>query len=117
MEADLEGNRLKTANRLAKKYLSAAKKELGNTEDFYVALEKALHNYLKAKLKIETSEFSKDRIVELLNDRNVEASSTTQFIELLESCELARYSPITFVQMEEDYAKASTVISKLDRQL
>ncbi|WP_188599629.1 BatD family protein, partial [Polaribacter pacificus] len=45
---DVEGNKVKQANKLAKKYLSTAKKELGNKEAFYVALEKGLHNYLKA---------------------------------------------------------------------
>lgn len=116
-EANVEGNRLKAANRLAKKYLSAAKKELGNKEGFYIALEKALHNYLKAKLKIETSEFSKDRIIGLFNEKKVDDSATTQFIELLKNCEMARYSPFTNVQMQDDYEKASTVISKLDKQL
>ncbi len=38
------------AARLAKKYLGSAKKELGEKERFYNALERALHNYLKAKL-------------------------------------------------------------------
>ena len=116
-DADVEGNRLKRANRLARKYLSTAKKQLDNPDGFYVALEKALHNYLKAKLKIETSEFSKERIVDLLNEKNVDESTTSQFLELLKSCEMARYSPITKVQMNEDYRKASTVISKMDKQL
>lgn len=117
MTANVEGNRLRLANRLAKKYLSAAKKQLDNPDGFYVALEKALHNYLKAKLKIETSEFSKERITNLLNDRSVSESSISEFIELLQSCEMARYSPITQVQMNEDYQKASEVISKMDKQL
>lgn len=116
-EADVLGNRLKAANRLARKYLSTAKKELGNSEGFYVALEKALHNYLKAKLKIETSEFSKEKIIDLLNDKQVDESTSDQFIELLKSCEMARYSPFTNVQMKEDYQKASEVISKMDKQL
>ncbi len=60
--ADVIGNKRRKANKLAKKYLSNAKKELGNKEPFYIALEKALHNYLKAKLQIETSEISKDKI-------------------------------------------------------
>ena len=116
-EADVEGNRLKAANRLAKKFLSAAKKELGNKEGFYIALERALHNYLKAKLKIETSEFSKERILGLFNEKSVDDSAKEQFIELLKNCEMARYSPFTNVQMKDDYDKASTVISKLDKQL
>ncbi|MBT8186055.1 MAG: protein BatD [Croceitalea sp.] len=114
---NVEGNRLRKANKLAKKYLSTAKKELGNTDNFYIALEKALHNYLKAKLKIETTEFSKEKITELLNKKEVEEQTTTQFISLLQNCEMARYSPLTIVQMQDDYNKASEVITLIDKQL
>ncbi|MFT7067051.1 MAG: hypothetical protein ACJAUO_002639 [Sediminicola sp.] len=102
---------------MAKKYLSAAKKTLGNKEAFYIALEKALHNYLKAKLKIETSEFSKDKIEALLTKKQIEESSIQDFISLLKNCELARYSPFSEVQMQEDYNRASEVISQMDKQL
>jgi len=115
--SDIEGNKIKKANRLAKKYLFAAKKTLGNKELFYVALEKALHNYLKAKLKIETSEFSKDKIIELLSEKNVDTNTSEGFIALLKNCEMARYSPFSEVQMQEDYTKASEVITAMDKQL
>jgi len=114
---NVEGNRLRKANRLAKKYLSTARKELGNEDNFYVALEKALHNYLKAKLRIETSEFSKEKILALLNDKNVDATNTEDFMALLKNCEMARYSPFTDVQMQQDYEKAAKVISQIDKQL
>lgn len=115
--SDVEGNKIKRANRLAKKYLSAAKKALGSKESFYVALEKALHNYLKAKLKIETSEFSKDKIATLLTEKNVDSTTREGFVGLLENCEMARYSPFSDVQMQQDYNKASEVISQLDKQI
>ena len=114
---DVEGTRMRKANRLARKYLSTAKKALGNKEAFYVALEKALHNYLKAKLKIETSEFSKDKIRTLLTDKNVDEATLHHFIRLLENCEMARYSPFSQVQMEQDYQSASEVITALDKEL
>ncbi|MEG3656361.1 BatD family protein [Arenibacter palladensis] len=115
--SDVEGNKIKRANRLAKKYLSAAKKGLGSKESFYVALEKALHNYLKAKLKIETSEFSKDKIASLLIEKNVDETTREGFVGLLKNCEMARYSPFSDVQMQQDYNKASEVISQLDKQI
>ncbi|NND15022.1 MAG: protein BatD [Eudoraea sp.] len=114
---DVEGNKLKRANKLARKFLSTAKKELGNREAFYVALEKALHNYLKAKLRIETSEFSKDKISGLLTDRQVSEGYIDQFIALLKSCEMARYSPFSREQMQQDYEQSSDVISAMDKQL
>nr|WP_293303938.1 BatD family protein [Allomuricauda sp.] len=114
---DVVGNKIKKANKLARKYLSTAKKELGNKEAFYVALEKGLHNYLKAKLKIETSEFSKEKITSILLDKKVDPVDVDGFIDLLKSCEMARYSPFSDVQMQNDYEKASAVISNLDKQL
>jgi hypothetical protein len=115
--SDVAGNRIKRANKLARKYLSRAKKALGNKEAFYIALEKALHNYLKAKLKIETSEFSKDKIAALLTEKNVDSATSDGFIGLLSNCEMARYSPFSDVQMHQDYDKASEVISSMDKQL
>jgi len=86
-------------------------------EAFYVALEKGLHNYLKAKLKIETSEFSKDKIETLLNEKKVDEKTIDNFIRLLKNCEMARYSPFSEVEMQQDYEGASEVISYLDKQL
>ena len=114
---DVAGNKVRRANRLARKYLSAAKKQLGNKDSFYVALERALHNYLKAKLKIETSEFSKDKITELLTKKQIDENTVGGFIALLQNCEAARYSPFSNVQMQSDYEKASEVISQMDKQL
>ncbi|MDX9789350.1 MAG: BatD family protein [Candidatus Kapabacteria bacterium] len=117
IDADVEGNRIKRSNKLAKKYLSEAKKQLGNKEPFYVALEKSLHNFLKAKLKIETSEMSKDKIHEILSEQNVKPESINSFIELAENCELARYAPTSNVTIQQDYEKAVTVISELEKQI
>lgn len=114
---DIVGNRLRKADRLAKKYLSDAKKALGQKEAFYVALEKALHNYLKAKLNIETSDLSKDKIRVLLLDKQVENSIVTDFETILENCELARYTPITTVTMQQDYDKAASTINIIDKQI
>ncbi|MBT8325241.1 MAG: BatD family protein [Winogradskyella sp.] len=116
-DADVVGNKVRKADRLARKYLSEAKKNLGEKEQFYEALERALHNYLKAKLRIETSDFNKDKIIALLSQRNVNSQTIEEFTDLLESCELARYTPITTVTMQNDYEKAAKTISKLDKEL
>ncbi|KAG1649114.1 putative sulfate transporter YvdB [Nymphon striatum] len=104
---DVSGNKIRKANKLARKYLSTSKKALGNKEAFYVALEKGLHNYLKAKLKIETSEFSKDKIAILFDEKKVDETTKDGFMSLLKNCEMARYSPFSDVQMQQDYDKAS----------
>lgn len=116
-DADVLGNKTRKADRLAKRYLGEAKKALGHKEAFYVALEKALHNYLKAKLQIETSEMSKDRIEAYLLERKVDKEVVMEFDEILENCELARYTPITNVEMQQDYDKAAKTISEIDKQI
>ena len=116
-DADVQGNRIRKADRLARKYLSEAKKNLDKKEAFYESLERALHNYLKAKLRIETSDFNKEKIENLLLKRRVDNSVITQFISILESCELARYTPITQVTMQNDYNKSAKTISQIDKQI
>ena len=114
---DIQGNKTRLANRLAKKYLSEAKKKLGDKEAFYEVLERALHNYLRAKLSIETSEFSKEKISQLLTERSVKEETVGDFIGLLESCEFARYTPATDGTITKDYEKSVQTISQIDKQI
>ncbi|WP_346881674.1 BatD family protein [uncultured Algibacter sp.] len=115
-DADVSGNRIRKADKLAKKYLSTAKKSLGKKEAFYIALEKALHNYLKAKLNIETKDLSKDKINNLLKARQVDDRVIQDFGAILQSSELARYTPFDIVTMQEDYNKAAKTIALIDKQ-
>lgn len=117
-EGDVEGAKVRTANRLAKKYLSEAKRKLADKDHFYEALERALHNYLKAKLKIETAEMSKDKINELLLARHAAPETVERFIQLLANCEMARYSQHhTDASVESNFGNAVQVITELDKQV
>ena len=117
IDGDVFGNRIKMNNKLAKKYLSEAKKQINNKEPFYVALEKAMHNFLKAKLHIETSEMSKSNIQELLLSRNANPETVTDFINLTENCELARFAQASSTAIQEDFDKAVLIISDLEKQI
>jgi hypothetical protein len=117
IDGDIVGNKIKLSNRLAKKYLSEAKKQLNNKEPFYIALEKAMHNFLKAKLNIETSEMSKEKITEILLSRNANSEAVTSFIALTENCEFARYAPASETAIQQDFDKAVVIISELEKQI
>ncbi|WP_348799287.1 BatD family protein [Flavobacterium adhaerens] len=117
IDSDVFGNRIKMNNKLAKKYLSEAKKQINNKEPFYVALEKAMHNFLKAKLHIETSEMSKDNIRELLLSKNANPQVVNDFIALTENCEIARYAPSSSATIQHDFDKAVVIISELEKQI
>ena len=105
------------AQYLAKKYLSSAKKVFHNQILFYEALERALHNYLKAKLKIETTELSKSKIEILLLDKKVKKQTALDYVSVIENCELARYAPGSSVNIQSDFEKASRLIATIDKQL
>jgi hypothetical protein len=117
IDGDIAGNKIKLSNKLAKKYLSEAQKEIGNKEPFYIALEKAMHNFLKAKINIETSEMSKEKISEILLERKANPESISAFINLTENCEFARYAPSTSTAIQQDYDKAVAIISELEKQI
>lgn len=113
---DFIGNRLRKAERLAKKYLFKAQKQLGKKEAFYESLERALHNYLKAKLGIKTADISKEKITETLENKKIDSKTIHQFIEVLKHSDFARYSPVTNTEMEKEFERAKQVIIALDKQ-
>ena len=108
-------SRSRRANKLAKKYLSEARKNLENKDVFYVALEKALHNFLKSKLSIETFDYSKEKISKLLFTKNIDKESIEFFIKLIENCEFARFTPASNVAINNDYENAVKVITEIDK--
>ena len=116
-DADVFGNKVRRNNKLVKKYLSEAKKQMGDKVPFYMAMEKALHNFLKAKLHIETVEMSKENIIELLQQRNASEVSISHFIALMNDCEYARYAPATDTAMTNDFDRAIEIITELEKQL
>ena len=117
IDGDVVGNRTKMNNKLAKKYLSEAQKQINNKEAFYIALEKAMHNFLKAKLHVETSEMSKANIQEILLSKNAKQTTVSDFIVLTENCELARYAPSSTASIQNDYDKAVIIISDIAKQI
>jgi len=114
---DIFGNKIRKADKLARKYLSEAKKQLGNQEAFYISLEKALHNFLKAKLHVETADISQEKISEILRSKNVEEETIVEFMSVLNDCDFARYTPTTNVLMKQDFEKAKTIITKVDKYI
>jgi hypothetical protein len=102
--------------RLVKKFLGKAKRTMSESNTFYVALEQALHNYLKSRLQIQTNEFSKEKIKILLSDKGIANETTELFVRVLTHCELARYTPSSRNSMEQDYQTAVAAITQMDKQ-
>ena len=111
----LKESKSRRANKLAKKYLSDARKNLDNKDVFYIALEKALHNFLKSKFSIETFDYSKEKIYNLLLRKEIEKEFLELFIKLIENCEFARFTPASNVAINNDYENAVQVITEIDK--
>ena len=114
---DYEYLKSKRRSKLALKFLGNAKKHIDNKSKFYDSLEKAFYNYLKAKLQIETVDIEKDKIIKSLIKSGANNSTINEFMEILNNCDMARYSPITNVKMKQDYKLAIDIIEKIDYEI
>ena len=111
---DTAARTMRQHKRLIAKYLSEAKAQHNNPSAFYASLERSLHLFLKAELKLETSGLSKENIRALMTERQVEPEAIDRLIGLIERCERARYAPSTAVDVQNDYTEAQEVISMVN---
>lgn len=104
------------ADLLARQYLNDAKIDMNNKDSFYASLENALFNFIKSKYLIEREDFSKDRLKSILEKDKISDNIIEDLIDIINSCELARYTPTTAEGMDQDYEKAVKVISNFDKR-
>jgi tetratricopeptide (TPR) repeat protein len=115
--ADVAGTRNRKATKMALKRLRYAGSLLKKNQysEFYAELHNALLGYMSDKLTMPVSELSKDRMSEVLMRNGVLESYVQELMEILDSCEYARYAPSSGNQaMTSDYEKAVEVISSID---
>ena len=103
------------SKRMAYNFLKDAKKDIDNTDLFYISLEKALFNFLKSRFNFQTFEFSKENVKTKLTELGVDSHNIDMLIDLLKSCEYSRYTPITPKDVSMDYDKAVRIISNLEK--
>ncbi len=104
----------KNAEKLARKYLENAKIDISNKESFYSSLDQALFNFFKSKYMIRKEDFSKDKIKSILIKENISEKVINDVIELIESCEIARYTPASADDMDKDYEKAVQILTNFE---
>jgi len=107
----------KKANKLAQKRLKLAQKYLkeGSKDKFYEEVLKATWTYLSDKLSIPVSILTKERVESELTNHKVDPKITNQFIDILNTCEFARYAPNSGQQeMGNLYTDTIQAISTLE---
>jgi len=111
--------KVKEAGSLAKKRLHTAKEfeKSGKTEEFYAETLRALYGYLGDKLQIPVSELNRSNLIERLNAHSVSPELENQVVGILNTCEMARYSPGSVSAMSDVYDSAVLVITELEKTL
>lgn len=107
----------KRANKIARKRLKMAMKMLkeGNAERFYEELMKGMWTYLSDKLSIPVAELTKEKVIEVLNQKGVPKQTVTGSIDLLNECEFARYAPSSGQQYRDQlYDTTARLIGELE---
>ena len=108
-------DKLKIAKELTNKLLYESKGLIGNKERFYESIDKALTTYLKSKLNLDNSQLDKKYISSGLREMKVEKKQIDLLFNVLENCQLARYTPLNIEAMSEDYEKAKLFIEQLEK--
>ena len=120
LKGDVKRTRNKRANKVAKMRLKQAQTYLDANlhSPFYEELHKALLGYISDKLSIQFAQMQRDNIQEVLLEKGVSEENIAEFLQLLDNCEMARYSQSGgTVAMTEQYNKAIEIISNLENRL
>ncbi|MBR5603126.1 MAG: protein BatD [Bacteroidales bacterium] len=112
--------RNKQATKVAKKRLLNAFNHLkaNNQNGFYEEFSQALWGYISDKLNIVRSQLSMDSVKEVMLNKNVDENIVNEFVDLLNSCEFARFAPgDPSKKMDELYHKGIELITKAEKLL
>lgn len=113
---NIVARRMKRADKVAIQRLRSAERYMneGSRHAFYEELLRALWGYISDKFNIPVSTLTKERIREELYRRNVTSSTTEEFCEIISRAEEAQYSPSTDGDMNDAYAMAVDIMSKIE---
>lgn len=118
--ANVQLLRTKKANKMARKRLKEAAGFLkqNKDEEFYDSVLKAFWGYLSDKLSIPVADLNRENASTTLGKRLVKPETVEEFIQIVDTCEYARYAPSAVdVTKDELYQKAVGLMGKLDKQI
>lgn len=109
--------RKKKASKLAIKRLSLAREYLDKNlySAFYEELHKALLGFVADRMSLDAVSQDKETISARMLELGVSAEEASEFVSILDACELARYSPDSGNEaMKSHYDAAIRLISSID---
>lgn len=119
LNADVAGRRNARASKVARKRLREAEGFMKSRqpERFYEAMLKAMWGYLGDKLSMPVSQLTRQNISQTLADRGVGEDVAGRIINVLDQCEMARYTPNSSSEasVEAVYNEATSSINELEK--
>ena len=112
--------RTRKANKMAIKRLKTASRYLKeqDKERFYEEVLRAIWGYFSDKLSIPLAHLSKNNIEEELSRKGISEQLASNFIEILNTCEFARYAPAeTNAEMDRIYNDTMKAIEEMESKL
>lgn len=115
--ADPLAVRSRKAALMAQKHLSVAAKELSNSNSnvFYEAITKGMYGYLCDRFHLPPASLSRENIEDTLNQKAVDQPTIQEVLSILDTCEMARYSPVTQDSSTEFLDRTKKVIYELEK--
>ena len=111
----------KLAKKIASKRLKKANEFLNtkNYDGFYEEIEKSLWGYFSDKFKVDVINLSKDSINDYFTKHQINKDVKNQFIDLINRCELERYSPVSnkSEQVNSLLSEAEKIIINVEAEL
>ena len=116
LQSDVSGNRKRKANKVALKRLSTAEKAMNENDStlFYAEIFSALYGYLGDKLGIPASNLSRPMLKQKMVDAGIEEEVSYEALRIIETCEMARFAPVTEQSDFSFYKRAVGLIEKLE---
>lgn len=107
------------AGKVAAKYLAEAQKQLdlSNSKKFYEAIFKGLYGYLSYKLNIDMADMSKESITKHLESKISDQAVIQNLIEVLDTCEMARFAPVSSLAEKDVFDKSKSIINDIESKI
>ena len=114
---DLNKLARKKAAGKAEKVLKKAKTHVANGEIklFYSAMAEALQQYFKDKFGLQPSSFSTEEAAKIVVAKGGDEQLAKSIIHLIKQADMARFAPLTQINMEADYKQALECINQLEK--
>lgn len=119
-KADIAALKVKMAGKTSRIRLKKARKlmQQNNKAGFYKEIINALWGYASDRFAVPVSELSKDKIVQVFANSNIDSELSNKFIALIDKCEFAHFAPSSpEFGFETIYNEAVEIIEKLEQKI